>query len=144
MGSATMGKVLVTAKVENLKDLYLASKRTGKKSRVRSIEVSDALVDTGATFLSLPTRLVDKLGIRRFRTQHYRTIAGYRDAPVCEAVRLTIQGRDCVVEVLEIPDECPVLVGQIPLEALDFVIDTQSQKLIGNPQHRGEWIIDCF
>jgi predicted aspartyl protease len=144
MGSATMGKVLVTAKIENLKDLYVASQKKVKKAKVRSVEVSDALVDSGATFLSLPTALIEKLGLKRFGMRRMRTAGGAREVPAYEAVRLTIQGRDCVVEVLELPDDCPVLIGQLPLEAMDFVIDMKGHKLIGNPQHGGEWIVDQF
>jgi predicted aspartyl protease len=144
MGSATMGRTVVTAKIENLKDLYLASQKGTKKRKVRSIEVTDALVDSGATFLSLPTRLVKHLGLGRVRTRRVLTTGGVREASAYEAVRLTIQGRDCVVEVVEIPDNCPVLIGQLPLEAMDFVIHPKGQKLIGNPEHGGEWISDQF
>jgi hypothetical protein len=37
-----------------------------------------------------------------------------------------------------------VLIGQIPLEALDFVVDPIGQRLIGNPEHNGEHMIDIF
>jgi len=37
-----------------------------------------------------------------------------------------------------------VLIGQIPLEAMDFVVDRVNRKLAGNPEHRGEWMIDMF
>jgi len=36
------------------------------------------------------------------------------------------------------------LLGQIPLELLDFWIDITNQKLVGNPEHGGEWMIDQF
>jgi hypothetical protein len=64
--------------------------------------------------------------------------------PMYRAVRLTIQGRDCICDVAEIPDDCPVLVGQIPLEALDFVVDPAGQRLIGNPEHGGEHMIELY
>ena len=41
-------------------------------------------------------------------------------------------------------DEYPVLVGQIALEALDWVVDAKGQRLIGNPDHGGEWGVDAF
>ena len=41
-------------------------------------------------------------------------------------VRLTVQGRDCPTDVTELPDDCPVLIGQIPLELLDFVVDLKA------------------
>jgi hypothetical protein len=37
--------------------------------------------------------------------------------------KLPIQERDCVIEVAEIPDDCPPLIGQVPLEMLDFVVN---------------------
>ena len=64
--------------------------------------------------------------------------------PMYGTARLTIQGRDCPVDVGEIGDQYPVLVGQIPLEALDWVIDPKGRRLIGNPDHGGEWGVDAF
>ena len=52
--------------------------------------------------------------------------AGPAEANVYEAVRLTIQDRSCTMDVLEVPDTVPVLIGQIPLEHLDLVIDMRS------------------
>jgi hypothetical protein len=43
-----------------------------------------------------------------------------------------------------LPDECPVRVGYIPLEQLDLVVDPSSQRLIGDPFHKGENLIDMF
>lgn len=48
------------------------------------------------------------------------------------------------MDVGEIPDDMPVLIGQLPLEALDCVIDTRNQRLIGNPEHGGEWIMGIY
>ena len=52
-------------------------------------------------------------------------------------MRLTIQERECFCAATELPDECPVLIGQIPLEDLDFVVDPVGRRLIGNPAHGG-------
>ena len=49
-----------------------------------------------------------------------------------------------MVEVLEIADECPVLIGRIPLEALDLVVDPGGRRLIGNPEHGGEQIVEVY
>lgn len=140
----TMGKVVVSARIENLQDTYEAEKGVLPASDVRSVDVSDALVDTGATMLSIPRRLIVQLGLKRGRTRTARTAAGIVSFGIYGAVRLTVQGRDCIVEAAEIPDECPVLIGQIPLEGLDFVVDPIGQRLIGNPDHGGEQMIDMF
>jgi predicted aspartyl protease len=140
----TMGKVVVSARIENLQDAYEAEKGVLPAGDVRTVEVSDALVDTGATMLSLPRRLIAQLGLTRRRTRTARTAAGIVSFGIYGAVRLTVQGRDCIIEAAEIPDECPVLIGQIPLEGLDFVVDPVGQRLIGNPDHGGEQMIDMF
>jgi predicted aspartyl protease len=92
----------------------------------------------------LPKRQISALGLKRHRTRTARTAAGIVSFGIYEAIRLTVQGRDCVVEVCELPNECPPLIGQIPLEALDFVVDPIGQKLIGNPDHNGEQMIEIY
>jgi predicted aspartyl protease len=144
METANMGKVLVAAKIENLLDLYQANQGLLADDQVRRVEVTDALVDTGAMMLSLPKSLIERLGLTRYRTRRVRTSGGVGETGVYQAVRLTVQGRDCTVDVLEVPEECPVLIGQIPLEGLDFVVDPVNGRLTGNPEHGGEHMIDCF
>jgi predicted aspartyl protease len=143
MEPTTMGKVIVPAKIENLADRMAADQGDGAIA-VRTVEVPDALIDTGATMLSMPSRLINALGLKRRRTRRARTAAGIRDFGVYDAVLLTVQGRDCILEVSEVPDDCPVLIGQVPLEMLDWVVDPGRQRLIGNPDHGGEQMFDLF
>jgi hypothetical protein len=82
--------------------------------------------------------------MRPFRTRRILTAAGPAEARVYGAVRLTVQGRDCTVDVSELPDERPVLIGQVPLELLDFVVDPAGQRLIGNPAHGGEQMLEIY
>jgi predicted aspartyl protease len=144
MEMVTMGKVPVAAKIQNLADLLEVRKGTLGADQVRSVDVTDALVDTGATMLSLPPRLIRQLGLQRYRTRMARTSAGTFSFGIFEPVRLTVQGRDCVIEVAEVPDDCPPLIGQVPLEMLDFVVDPMGQQLIGNPAHAGEHMIEMY
>ncbi|HEY2253589.1 MAG TPA: aspartyl protease family protein [Planctomycetaceae bacterium] len=144
MGVDTMGCISVQAKVENLADLYLANRGLMDPSKIRSLEVADALVDTGATLLCLPLRFAEQLGLNPGRKRRVRTAGGLVDVAIYDAVKLTIQGRECTVDVAAIPDDCPVLIGQIPLEILDFIVDPMGQRLIGNPEHGGEQMIEIF
>ena len=144
METTTMGKVLVTVTIENLDDLFQAQKGELPAEQVRRIEVADALVDTGASGLLLPKKLIAALGLTPLRVRPARGLGGNISLSIYRAVRLTIQGRDCVTDVGEIGDEFPVLVGQIPLEMLDWVVDVKGQKLIGNPEHGGEQMMDVF
>jgi predicted aspartyl protease len=142
--TSRMGKVVVAARIENLRDLYLADVGQIPPDAVRHLLLDDCLVDTGATMLSLPRALIDRLGLKQHRQRTARTAGGEVTVGIFEAVRLTVQGRDCVVEVCEIHSDCPPLIGQIPLEGLDFVVDPVGQRLVGNPDHRGEQMVDLF
>ncbi len=142
MEIATMGKVLVAAKIENLDDLFGVRKGLVAKEQVRRVDVADALVDTGATGLLLPSRLIAQLGLEPLRVRPSRTIGGPVPLQMYRAVRLTVQGRDCISDVGEISDEFSAVIGQVPLELMDWVVDLKGQQLIGNPAHGGEHMIE--
>jgi predicted aspartyl protease len=144
MEIVTMGKVVVPAVIENVEDLFKADAGTILPDEVRRVEVPDALVDTGAIMLSMPKRLIAQLGLKPFRKRTLRTVGGIVETRIYSTVRLTVQDREFTGDVAEIPDDCPVLIGQIPLEGLDFVVDPIHQRLIGNPEHGGEHMIDIF
>jgi predicted aspartyl protease len=144
MENQLMGRVLVGATVENLGDLWDARRGRIDDDSVRRIELEKALVDTGATTLSLPTSVIAHLGLIKQSKKRVTTSAGLAVAAIYDAVRLTIQGRQCTVDVVEVPDSVPPLIGQIPLEMLDFVVDPRGQRLIGNPEHGGEHVIEMY
>jgi predicted aspartyl protease len=139
-----MGKVVVTARIDNLADLFDAEKGIISADKVRSIETHDALVDTGATGLLVPKSMIASLGLLPLRIRQARGLGGSVSMPMYRAVRLTVQGRDCAIDVGEIGDEFPVLIGQIPLELLDWVVDLRGQRLIGNPEHGGQHVMEVF
>ncbi|HWG48025.1 MAG TPA: retropepsin-like aspartic protease [Gemmataceae bacterium] len=144
MESTVMGRVLTEATIENIKDLWGIEKGLIQPNEARRITVSDALVDTGATLLTMPTRLIQQLGLTRTATKRITNFGGKTEADMYDAVRLTIQGRSCTMDVLEAPDDVPVLIGQLPLEHLDFVVDLRNRCLIGNPAHGGEHIYEMY
>lgn len=77
-----MGKALVTAKIESLEDLYQLERGILTDAEVRRVEVNDALVDTGATGLSLPAHLIQQLGLRPVRARRVQTAAGFVTVPM--------------------------------------------------------------
>ena len=133
MKGATMGHVMVKAKVENIFDWAKAHETKGKKKpRIRTVIIPDAMVDTGATSLCLPARMVKKLGLIPYPEE---VKAQSANGPItCKMYRgalLTINGRTEECAVMELPDSAPALIGVIPLEGLDFVVDPIEQKLVG-------------
>jgi len=139
-----MGVVVVTALIESIEDLYRVQRGQLPDADVRRITADEALVDTGATGLALPRPMIDALGLMPIRARRMMTPSGVRDIPAFGAVRLTIGGRECVCDVIELANECPVLIGQVSLELMDFVVDPGRRKLIGNPAHNGEHLLELM
>jgi predicted aspartyl protease len=139
-----MGRVLTEATIENLEDQWAVRSGAMRAEDAHRIVVPDALVDSGARLLSLPTRLIRQLGLKKVGTRQVTTGAGPAEVDLYDAVRLTIQDRACTTDVLEVPDGVPVLIGQLPLEHMDFVIDMISHVLIGNPAHGGKLVYEMY
>ena len=139
-----MGRVLVSAKIENLQDLFAVHEGRRQPEDVRRVEVTDALVDTGATELGMSKALAAQLGLVPFRQRNVSTANGSVVIQTYLPVRLTVQGRECHCDVMELPGDVPVLIGQVPLELMDWVVDPKRQRLIGNPEHGGEHMADFF
>ena len=125
-----MGHTHVTIKVENYVDWSLAQE--GKRRKIRMVVIPDALVDTGTTYLCLPSRHIKELGLKPFpKTIRAVTAAGVVERRLFGGALLTIEDRTDEFAVAELPDEAPALIGVIPLEALDYVVDPTTQRLIG-------------
>ena len=144
MGTEVMGKVTVSAVLENQDDLVLVRKGLLAPDAVRRVEVFDALIDSSATGLLVPRSLVMALGLEPLRVRTARTANGMVTHQVYHQVQLTVQGRDCRMDVGEVSDDLPVIICQLPLEAMDWVIDMRDHKLIGNPDHGGVQMMDII
>jgi predicted aspartyl protease len=144
VGADMMGRIVVEATIESLEDLWAVRRGTLSAEKVRRVVVSDALVDAGATLLSLPTRVIRELGLQPVTTKRFTSSTGVGEATLYDTVRLTVQGRSCGMDVIEVPDSVPVLIGQLPLEHLDFTIDMRGRSLVGNPAHGGEHMYELF
>lgn len=144
METLRMGKVTVPVRVENLSDSLLAQAGSISPDQVRSAQIDDAIVDTGAKLLALPKRLIEQLGLECFESRKATTSVGVFDTNIYRAVWLTIDGRRCTVDVAEVPDVCPALIGYVPLELLDMVVDPVRGELIPNPKDGGQRLLDLF
>ena len=139
----TMGKVTTRIKVENWLDaeLLAVGARTEKP---RTVE-TEALVDTGAVKFYLKSSIIRELGLRPIGEIKSRTMSARSETrKVFSPVSLEIQGRTGRFDVVEVSDALPNIIGQIPLEDLDWVVDCRNQKLIPNPEHKHGELSDEF
>jgi len=137
-----MGKVIVKIKLTNYSDLVVRRLKLAK-GKPRAVEV-EALVDTGATRLYLKPSVIKKLGLVRTDTVRSQTTNGAAIRYKYEPVELELMGRRENFDVIEVPENVPNLLGQVPLEVLDFVVDSKKQRLIPNPAHGGEQMTEEY
>lgn len=129
-----MGKVVVESVVSNGQDDVLVERKILKPTEVRTATIR-TLVDTGATMLVLPEDIIQQLGLPPIRKVKTRVADGrVLERQVYGYVKLTIQGRTITTEALSAPKGIPALLGQVPLEVLDFLVDSKNQRLIPNPE----------
>jgi len=138
-----MGRTFTEVEVENYNDTVLRKASGNGRGKVRKLKVR-ALVDTGSALLCLHRDTIEKLGLNLERTAKVRTGNGDVDRPIYAAARITVLRRQCLAEVMEIPDNIPPLLGYILLEGLDLVIHAKTHKVIPNPESGGKWTLDLL
>jgi hypothetical protein len=144
MEIAVRGNFFVPVRVENLNDLLNSARGLMKPEFVRAADIAEALVAPRTSCFALPAELVKQLRLRRRGTRKTRTESGFGFFGVYDPVRLTVLDRECSVDVVKVPDGCPVVLGRLPLLLLDLAVDEQNKRLVGNPEHDGHPMAELF
>jgi aspartyl protease family protein len=139
-----MGKVMETIRLTNDYDRELADAGTLDRSKIRAVEV-EALVDTGATMLMIPADVAKRLGVpvrgrRKVRLADWRV----KEVPLVVGIKIEVRGREAYVSALVGPTGSTTLIGQIPLEEMDFVVDAKSHELRPNPASPDAPVLDLL
>ena len=93
----------------------------------------DALVDTGATYASLPASLLQRLGIAPIETGRFRTATGEVVEMHLGQVEVELDGRRRVVLTVFGPDGAGALLGATVLELFSLAVDPIEQRLTPVP-----------
>ncbi|MCL2093087.1 MAG: clan AA aspartic protease [Treponema sp.] len=126
-----MGTVYADIKLQNVKDIALAEEGYIKSDGIREVTVT-SVVDTGAETLCITEDIFKKLGLDIER-QKSATVADGRqtECSVSTPVKILWEDRDSVVRALVIPGSEEILLGAIPLEEMDLIVNPKNLKLIG-------------
>lgn len=93
---------------------------------------ANALVDSGAAELCIPQHIANQLRLKQLEEREVRIANGDRIlVPYVGGVRIEVFGRQTVTSAIVIGDQ--VLLGAIPMEAMDLVIHPRSLTLMPNP-----------
>jgi clan AA aspartic protease len=135
---------MMKIKLTNYGDQVEARRGLIEPERIRSIEV-DALVDTGATMLVLPADVVRRLGVPELDRRTVRYADGrVVEIPLTGSIEIEILGRRMRVDPLVQPEGTTPLIGQIPLEGLDLVVDPKSRDVTVNPASPDAPLLDIL
>ncbi|MCY4078153.1 MAG: clan AA aspartic protease [Acidobacteria bacterium] len=92
-----------------------------------------ALVDTGAITLCIPEHVAVQLNLSALEQREVTTAEGrHVSVPYVGPVQVTFGNRSCFVGALVLGDG--VLLGSIPLEDMDLVINSRRQEVTVNPE----------
>ena len=139
-----MGRVMTRVKIANSTDVENVGRGLMTPNEVRRVEI-DALVDTGATMLALPEDVVRQLGAPSLGIRKVRDARGIViEVEWVGNLRIEILGREMTTDALVLPAGATPLIGQIPLEALDLVVDPKSRELRVNPESPDVPLLDLM
>ena len=96
----------------------------------------NSLVDTGATFMCVTEEIALQLGFDTSEvSRQVVTLADghQRKVPKIAPIEIAFENRSYVTEAVVLGNE--PLLGVIPLEAMDLIVDPRLQTVIVNPQH---------
>lgn len=134
-----MGEVRAKVKLTNSADIAMLRRNLIQSIQLRSVE-ADALVDTGAVSLVLPSFVVERLGLARPFKQIAEYADGRRDeVDVTEPVLVELMDRHTNEEALVLGDE--VIIGQTILEKMDLHVDCREHRLLPDPAHPDQPIL---
>lgn len=128
---------LVHAEIELISgdDLVMARRHIIGEEEIKRVRVT-ALVDTGAIMLCINENIQEQLQFPYHGKRVIETADGRRiECDVVGNVELRFKNRDTTCRAIVLPGDSEVLLGAIPLEDMDVLIDPQRQELIVNPEH---------
>jgi clan AA aspartic protease len=133
-GGKQMGLVYAEIELISVDDLVLNRRGFLPEDKIKRMLVN-ALVDSGAYMLVINEHIKQQLDLPVIEEQVFRMADdSERRGEVVGPVEIRFENRSTTVRAMVLPGTAEVLLGSIPLEDLDVVIDPKQQRLIVNPQ----------
>jgi clan AA aspartic protease len=128
-----MGLVYTEITLKNGLDVGFAKKELIKKSDIRQTTLQ-ALVDTGAWTLVINKDVREQLGLDIVgRDTQPSTLADGSETycQIAGPLEVHWQNRRVLCDALLLPDAKEILLGAIPLEAMDLTVNPRTQSVVG-------------
>jgi clan AA aspartic protease len=130
-----MGQIYAEIELINAHDKELMKKGTIDKDEIRSMRVL-AMVDTGSIYMAINENIQQILQLPVVGKE--RSILANGQVVECDKVfplEVRFENRTAHCSALVLPNDSEPLLGAIPMEEMDVLINPKRQELIVNPQH---------
>jgi clan AA aspartic protease len=126
-----MGTFREEITLENIEDRGVARRGYIKESEIRTLKV-EAMPDTGAWTLVINEEVRQKLGLAIEETSESTLADGKADTyDVTEGIKIRWKDRSTVLPAVVVPNAKDILLGALPLEAMDLMVDPVHGRLVG-------------
>jgi clan AA aspartic protease len=141
-GGIIMGMVKAEITLKNVGDVHIANNGLAKDQDIRQATIT-ALVDTGAATLVINENLRQQLGLGILGTREARMANNVKETvQIADPVEVHWKNRSMVCRPWVISGNGRILLGAIPLEDMDLMVDPTRQELVG--AHGDEQIGDLY
>jgi clan AA aspartic protease len=128
---------LVYAEIELINAIDLGNARRYKigEDEIKRTKVN-MLVDSGSVYMCINETVQQQLQLSVIEKRTGQLADGsIVEYDVVGPIEVRFKNRRCVVDAMLIPGNYELLLGAIPLEDMDVVIDSYRRELIVNPAH---------
>jgi len=128
---------LIYAEIELINAIDLGNARFNRigEEEIRRTRVN-MLVDSGSVYMCINENVQQQLQLSVIEKRTGQLADGrIVEYDVVGPIEVRFKNRRCVVDAMLIPGNYELLLGAIPLEDMDVVIDIYRRELIVNPEH---------
>ena len=126
-----MGIVYTEITLKNAGDVIVARRSNEKETNIRQTTVQ-AVVDTGAATLVINEEVREELGLEVQDTYEAELADGSKQVYLySEPVQIHWKNRKTIQQAVVVPSASQILLGAIPLEAMDLIVNPAKLELTG-------------
>jgi clan AA aspartic protease len=130
-----MGLIYADIELINGDDLVLARKNIIGQEEIKRMHVN-MLVDTGSVYMCINETVKEQLQLSVLQKRKGQLADGtVVEFGIAGPIEVRFKNRRCMVDAMVIPGDNELLLGDIPLEDMDVLIDPVKRELIVNPEH---------
>jgi len=126
-----MGHVNTQITLKNIDDVKQAKKGNLPEDKIRQATIN-VMVDTGATMLVINEQLFGQLGLDAMGEREITLANDAKETcKMTEPVEINWKNRSIAMPAIVIKNASDFLLGVLPLEGMDLMVDTVNQRLVG-------------